>query len=294
MTSLDPYPRPADQLLPGFMLGSWVTNGLDADGTLWVLEGCDGWDDSPDTRINFPDRVGADGAVDQPGYYSARVVVLSGAAVALDRTRCQRAKDTLHQVARSLRSTATLIGTDVAGQRQAVVKRSDAVKITALGATSFRYQLTLTAPDPLLYAALEQSASASLINTSGVTGGDWKFPMSFPYGFAGTGVTAGQMTAQNNGSSPTYPRFRVTGPGTGLTLASRGRALVITTLAAGQYLDLDAAQHSALLMGTQPRRDLLTPTSQWFTLQPGSNSVSFYAAAYSTATVTMTWRSAWL
>lgn len=285
---------PTATYLPGFVVGDWDATGVAADGTLWVLEDADGWDDAPDVRIDFADRVGVDGAFDAPGNYEARQITLSGAAVNPDRARLQQAKDTLRAVARNLGALSTLVGTDVLGARQLSVKRSGQLKIDPLGDAAFRYELVLTAPDPVLYGIDEQSVTTSLIDLADTSDGDWKFPMTFPYGFAGAGTGAGVMVARNEGNVTSWPVFRFNGPGTGLTVAHRGQAVTVTNLGAGNYLVVDMAAHSALLQGDQPRRDLIAPGPQWFGLEPGDNTVSFYASVYSSATVTMTWRSAWL
>lgn len=286
---------------PGFTIGDWATSTVnDGYGCAWVLEDCTGWDDTPDVRIEFPDRPGGDGAFDAPGNYSARVITLSGTCAAPDAAGRWAAKRRLAQVANDLIGGADLIGYMPDGLAYAAyVKRSSAIKVSNLGLAGFEYEMVLTAPDSRLYSQDSSSVTVGLPAGGPVVGGAWKFPMTFPYGFAGPATSGdGVIAAFNSGTEPAWPVFTVTGPGDNITIADpvSGHSLLIPHLDAYQTLTIDTSpsRGSVLLGGTQPRRDLLGPGSQFFPLEPGLILLRFYADTYTVASVTMTWRPAWL
>lgn len=290
-------PTPTVGMLPVFNVADWYSAGVDDYGCQWILENCKGWDDTPPVRLDMPVRAGADGRFPAPGRYDAKVITLSGACVAPDRAASWAAKRRLAQVAADLINGAALVGTMPDGVGYQVrCRRSEAWKLIHLGNTGFRYEAVVTAADPCLYSDVLHQATATLTDSSGATGGAWKFTMSWPYGFAGTGVTPGQFTVVNQGNYPTWPDITVFGPGTNLTLHHQqtNRSLVVTSLAADQYVRLDSKNRQVLLMNTSSRRDLLTPDSQWFPLLPGTNNIAFYAATFTAAYVLLSWRDAWL
>jgi hypothetical protein len=276
-------------------IGSWTSTGTDAYGVKWTTRGMTGFEDTAPARIAFPDRAGADGGVDQRGFKSSRVLTWQGIAVAPDRLTREAAKHRLRAAAGDL-----VNGVDVTvhlqdGDYLVHGKQTGGApwQIAPFGPNGFQYQAFLTCPDPLLYSAAQHSASASLLNTTGLMG--FNFPATFPLGFSGGGVGAGQMVATNNGTEATWPLFTITGPGTHLLLSDQasGSYLEISTLNTGEFVVLDPRNKAVLLMGYQSRRDLLESGSDWFTLPSGLDVVTFSAATFTSATVSMTWRDAY-
>jgi hypothetical protein len=293
MTETDTYVDPA---LPTFGIGTWLATGVDADGTLWVLETVDGWDDTPGVRLDLPNRPGADGAFDAPGRYDAREITLTGVAIARDRTSMQRAKRKLTGLASDLVKGSTLLALLPDGSFQTYVKRSDTWNIAALGDLAFRYQMVLVAPDPTIYSGGDiNTVVTQLSSVNPGTGGPWRFSMRFNYGFTGSIGGQGAIQVTNDGNAPTWPTFKVQGPGTNLTIAdpNTGSTLTLSQLAATDFVVLDSKNRQVLYMGNTPRRDMLAAGSQWFSIPPGTTVLRFYAATFTSATVTTTWRSAW-
>lgn len=276
-------------------IGSWSSAGTDAYGVKWTTRGMSGFEDTAPVRMSLPDRAGMDGAVDQRGYKSARVVTWQGIAIAPDRLSREAAKQRFRNAAGDL-----AVGVDVTvhlqdGDYLVHGKQSANAtwQVAPFGPNGFQYQAFLTCPDPLLYSAVQHSASASLVNTTGLAG--FNFPATFPLGFSGGGVGPGQMVATNAGTEDTWPTFTINGPGSNLLLSDQasGSYLKISTLNTGEFVVLDPQNRAVLLMGYQSRRDLLASGSDWFTLPPGLDVVTFSAAAFTAATVSMTWRDAY-
>jgi hypothetical protein len=96
----------------------------------------------------------------------------------------------------------------------------------------------------------------------------------------------------------TWPVIRIVGPVVNprVVNAVTGDELrVAITLLPGQYLDIDTASRTALLMGSASRRSAVTVTGEWLPITPGAGSVQFGADLYDPAALmTVAVRSAYL
>lgn len=274
-------------------IGGWNSTGTDMFGVTWRTTDMSGFEDTAPTRIAFPAMAGADGATDQRGFEDARVVTWTGVAVAPDRFTRQAAKGRLRAALGDLNT-----GIDVTvhledGDFMSHGKRSAVAPVSPLGPFGFKYQVTVTFPDPRLYSTTLQSATTSLVDNSSDPTQRWKFPASFPNDFGGPSVGAGQVVATNSGTAVTYPTITIVGPGTNLRIDDQasGSFLGITQLFAGQFVVLDTRLHRVLLNGTSPARSLLMTGSEWFGLPVGLDVLTFSASAFTAATATFEWRS---
>jgi hypothetical protein len=151
------------------------------------------------------------------------------------------------------------------------------------------------ATDPRAYEHTERSASTGLGSVSGGLG----LPHGFPHGF---GVAAGSsILAANDGNFPTYPVITFTAGAGGLINPSvehvgKGATLeVLIELDAGDTLELDLLERSAILNGTASRSNLIRrPGSTWFALDPAPavNDLRF-AAGGGDGTMLVAWRDAY-
>ncbi len=150
------------------------------------------------------------------------------------------------------------------------------------------------ATDPRIYDAI---LSQSTIGP-GTAGTGFTFPFTFPLTF-GAGATGNTFTATNNGSYPTLPVATISGGAitnpsiqnvtAGLTM------LVDITLATTDTLVIDFGARTIVLNGTASRRSLMDPTSRWWSLAPGANTIKFTGTPGSgSPQLSMTWRNAWL
>lgn len=147
------------------------------------------------------------------------------------------------------------------------------------------------AVDPRLYDLDVQTGTVSPSATSG----GFAFPFTFPFAFGS--ATPGTVTANNAGNIETYPAITIQATtdlsGITLTNATTGEVWSITTtIPAGEFLVVDMGARTVLLDGTASRSSLVNrPTSKWWAVQPGDNTLQFTASG--TGTATFAWRSAW-
>lgn len=162
--------------------------------------------------------------------------------------------------------------------------------------TSFRQgvlkaQVEFVATDPRLYSNTLKAPSTGLSTVSG--GLTFNASPPFTFGSAGGG---GLLDCSNAGTFETPWVATFTGPIVSPSLEHVGQAKIMSfsgTLAAGETLVVDSAARTVLLNGTASRYSWLSSLSQWFTLEPGVNTLRF-AAASGTGTVSVAYRDAWM
>lgn len=271
-------------------IGPVLLGAVDDAGVEWHLATLEGWD-SPEVRAEVIDRESDHGSWDTPAYYGSRPVTLGGLIVAPDLAALDAAMDRLLSAVSLTSTTLTVYQTT---PRQATVRRSGKPLLAYISDTVASYSVLVTAPDPRRYATTETSTVLRLPTVSG----GLMFPVTFPISFAAT-VVSGDTAVTNAGNFETRPQIRIAGPvsqpqvtvtapdGTASTLLYSG------DIAAGDWLDLDCDGRTVYYNGIANRRALLT--GSWPTLVPGTSGLAFRAGAYSsTATCTVTFRSAWM
>lgn len=152
--------------------------------------------------------------------------------------------------------------------------------------------LRLMATDPRIYADLESSGSTGLASA----GGGLEFNLEFPAVF-GAMAEGGAIQATNAGNFPTHWVARIEGPCTNPIVESQeaGESLSVSiTLGETDFLVLDSERRTVMLNGTASRYHLLDAGSTWFHLEPGTTPVRFLASTSSAASMSLTWRSAWV
>lgn len=153
------------------------------------------------------------------------------------------------------------------------------------------------ATDYLYYA--DEPATTSiplgLLTTGGLT-----FPLTFPLLIDGDPAAVGRpgyLTV--DGTASTWPVLRVTGPCSNPTIThvSSGRSLTVqTTLAAGEWVELDTRPGWRTVLRNNGGGAPLTPTSRidLFQLTPGINELRWTATDPTlTSTLAVTWWPAW-
>lgn len=155
--------------------------------------------------------------------------------------------------------------------------------------------LRFIANDPRMYDDVQSYAQSSGASTLGGLG----FPFAFPFAF-GT-ATSGGLIATNEGTIATLPVLTVTAGSGGLTSftvrnETTGQLVtIVLTMNEAEQLIIDMDAKTVLLNGTASRIDSrVLPDSTWWGLEPGDNVLTFTTSGSSTATLAVTWRSAWL
>lgn len=128
-------------------------------------------------------------------------------------------------------------------------------------------------------------------------------PIFYDYGLStsiitiGAGSTSSTGGGQNDGNIPVQPLLSIAGPTVNpriLNTTDAGKTIRIdVTLAGGDTLLVDVYNRKVLLNGVD-RYDLVRSDNQWWSLLPGSNSITYSRTGTSgSSAMTMTWRSGW-
>lgn len=231
------------------------TDDLDDDGVLWYCR-VDGWDklDQRTTALSPPAQHGQRTA---ENLYSARSMTMFGTAVSEDLTGYWAALNHLQATTDVLTvfTDPPLILTmeEEVDKQMAVLRTGLFSKRT--DSTVLTFELTLSADDPFKYAAVLKT-----LNTSGV--------------------------AVNAGTKRTFPVFTQTGASAALTLTNGANTWSSAPLPVGTVIDFNDLSVTGPLDTNY--FGLVVPSSTWFPLATGNNTLSATVAG------TWSWRDAWL
>lgn len=143
---------------------------------------------------------------------------------------------------------------------------------------------------PFIYdSTLSETASAILTpSSSGLT-----WPLTWPLNWGTSSATSFNVT--NAGTDDAEWSAIIPGPVTNPTIlhVTSGRSYGWNiALAAGEWLEIDSDARTVLLNGTASRYSTKVNGSEWFTLSPGANELS-YRADSGTSTLSISHRSTW-
>lgn len=149
------------------------------------------------------------------------------------------------------------------------------------------------ATDPRIYADAEVTESTGVSTASG--GLTFAASAPFVFGTAGEGGTIAAVNAGRGIDAPWVATF--TGPLTAPALEHVEQARILNlsgaALLAGETLVVDSSTRTVMLNGVASRYSWLALASNWFTIEPGVNTLRFGAAS-GAGTVQVRFRSAWL
>jgi hypothetical protein len=278
---------PAPVVPPPPLVGIWW-DGLDldageADGMCLVVEEVDGWVGSAPLDGHDTVRAVADGSAWGPKTLGARVIAITGAAVG-PRDRLAQFRDALVMRA-GRRQPAPLVITDGMGDMRSLTASTradtDRLSVKWLGRHAFRYQVTLTAADPLLYENTWQQVTLSPGGAS-VSGRAYPRTHSWAYSSADT-PTSALLVNTGNAPAPVWLLYE------GDLLApvvrdDAGRSILLADVAAGMQLVVASDDLSAWAQGGVSRA--------WYVL-PGSVPMFIPPQTSARWRVILAWRSAW-
>lgn len=249
--------------------------------------------DSAEGRTTERDHEGVDGGFLDAEFEKMRTVVLEGQLIA--------SVDTVEPFLDTLKSEWGLGNTikqlyfQVPGvaERLLHVKtlgvRYDIDTLRNMGCCDVQFMAQ--AEDPRVYSST--LVTVNINQGTPITTG-FGFPLGFPFGF-GSAVSPDSTTITVGGNRPTPPTITITGPVTDPVIYSDTKGLTMAfqiTLTAGQTLVIDTYYRTVKLDGTLTRRSaLLTPS--WFYLEPGQNTLRYYAASGGGVAAAVTYRDAW-
>jgi len=151
-------------------------------------------------------------------------------------------------------------------------------------------QVELFCPDPRIYD--NASRTLSLTPSSGL-GRVYDRIYNLVYN---TGVAGNSGTATNDGNTTTFPTFTITGSCVNPVVlnSTTGAAIsFVVTMGGNDVLVIDPELRSVTLNGVSAR-NLLLNSSTWWGLPPGSTTIGFSAQSNAGATLTASWRNAYI
>lgn len=269
-------------------LDGFSVTGVDGSGNAWTVRDEQGWNDGAPIRRARVDKATQDGAWESTGYRSARTVVLSGVTVGPDRVSALAGSRQLRTLVGGTRAPLVWAEDDLT--LSATVELDDTPRVRFVSPNIFEWQITLTAPDSLLYGS-PTFAQTSLAGTAGGVGRVWPRVWPTDYGIP-AGVTPGAITMSNVGTAGYWPTLRIDGPvpNPQVTLVETGDWVRFNgTVAAGQWLDFDLANRRVLLNGQVSVRAKVSASGGWLAVPPGGASVSWTADAADPAALLSVW-----
>jgi hypothetical protein len=289
VTTISPVPPPGANLLPVYWDGLALNTGDQDSGLFAIIESVDGWLASPPLDGHDTARGLADGSAWGPKVLSARVITLTGSVVGADDV-IGAFRDQLVMRA-SNRQPADLTITDASGRALTASCRADTGQLqhTFIGLGAFRYQVALTAADPLLYDPEWQQVILS--PASGVvTGRTYQRTYGWQYAASSIG-NAAQLDNGGNADAVVYALF--TGDLASPELSDdAGSQISLSDLAAGMTLLVESDTLSAVGPGGISRASYVQPGSVPMVI-PAQSSVQWHLYASGGGYVTLQWRSAW-
>ena len=278
-----------------FIIDGFVLTGTDGYGCEWTVESTQGWYTGAEVRTSTEPRMQQNGDWRGQVFRGGRVVTLRGKVFAPDATALELAGRRLSQVLSG--GFGEFIGSSTAGTLSARVQLDSEPLFDTRAGRFATWQLTVGSEDPLLYGvpAFGAAVLSSVGGGSGLT-----FPLSFPLDFGvAPGTTPGQVQVDNVGTASYFPRLRIDGPVTNpvVTLAETGDRIAYSgTVAAGQWLDIDAARRRVLLNGQVSMRHRVSFVGAWLAVPVGGGTVVWSADDSDPAATLSVWsyEGAWL
>lgn len=256
------------------------------------LEEVTGWD-SPAIRVNLEDLPEEDGAAAGDFFYGARPWTMRGRVIAPTAAARNVTISNLRRTLRALRSDLTAKTQPSGLPAMQAAARIESLRLA--GGYAKEFLIGLVSPDPRAYSqALHTEDAQGAAAAAGAP-----FPWVFPITFGGSSGSTLSLTATNAGDIEVAPLLRIVGPAKNPQLrnGSTDQWLYVDglELAAGQWLEVDMAARTAVRDdGTSAYHLVRFPSSSWWTLRPGSNSVELWATGTDGTTVLEAiWRDAW-
>lgn len=245
---------------------------IDARGVEWSIEKVEGWRDGASPRTPQSSRPGADGDWPTTVYMASKIITLHGYWYSPDAATTVQSLTSARALLGARFRTGRLLADDADGSRTYLnVTRGGPPIFTPLSPNGGEFSMAFLASD-LLYRT--ESVSSWTINANSRKDVGAVFPVFFPLVF-GDAAVASKASLPNIGNIPGTWIAVINGPVNNPTIThiETGRVMTFNlSLVTGQQLVIDSGARTVLLQG-QNRRG--TMTGQWFSLAPGTNTVTF-------------------
>ena len=267
-----------------------LNTGDQDSGLCAVIEKVEGWLDSPPVDGHDAARSIADGAAWGPKTLGPRTIVLTGAAAG-PRAELARFRDGL--AARAANREPAELAIAGAGRMLAADVRAgtEHFRQTWHGPLFYRWQVTVTAADPVLYDRAWQTRMLFNISADVTTGR--LYPRAYPWRYASSEVpNSGVLANHGNTAAPVWALYE--GDLTESRLVGAGSELIrLAPVSATMQVLVATATLTATAVGGLSRASHVLPGSRRMTIAAGDSLRWFlYSAGF--GSVTLAWRSAWV
>jgi hypothetical protein len=267
------------------------TGGDDPAALCAIVENVDGWVGSPPSDGHDAARAVADGSAWGPKTLGARTITVTGASLG-PRGVLAGFRDALAMRAAN-RQPAPLTITDGMGDGRALTASTragtDALAVTWLGRTAFRYQAVVTAADPLLY---EDTWQTVILRPGGPGSSGRPYQRAYAWSYSSPDTPSSAVLANaGNAPAPVWALFA------GDLITPRlgddtGDTITLATLEAGTEIVVATDDLSAYAPGGISRAAYVQPGSVPM-LVPARSSARWSLYSQGSGSVTLAWRSAW-
>lgn len=267
-----------------------LNTGDQESGLCAVVERVEGWLDSPPVDGHDAQRSIADGAAWGPKTLGPRMIVLTGAAAG-PRPELLRFRDALAARAASREPAELAIDAGHGTLTADVRAGTEQFRQTWSGPELYRWHVTLTAADPILYDARWQTRMLFNVSDDVTTGR--LYPRAYPWRYASSEVpNSGTLANTGNAAAPVYALYE--GDLTESRLVGAAGAMIrLAPVATSMQVLMATATLTATAVGGLSRASSVLPGSRPLTVAPGSSG-RWYLYAAGRGSVTLAWRSAWL
>ena len=266
-------------------------NGYEINTTahgVWLDTEIDGLD-LPDIRTSSGNYAGRNGGYIGGQFYSARSISLQGAVVSSDVATVEAVRQAFQSAIAGFDVTMTIL-TNAGASYVIYAQLVDFDMPTPRDLFHHDWKLELQAPDPTIYD--NTSGGALSASIARVVSGGYSYPVTYPVTYAaGTPPT----TVTNGGTIEVYPVVTLnnimTNPVVANLTTNQLFGLSPLTTSVGDKVVIDMLQHTVTLNGSSIF-GLRTPSSEWWPLDVGSNTISLTTSSGSdTVTGSVSWRS---
>jgi phage-related protein len=221
-----------------------------------------GWDDGATVRRDATKRPVSDGDFVEPYTLSARLITLSGTAVATSRGELQRMRDQVMALFQDGEYIPIRVETS-ASTRFAMVGLENNIQWVQQLDNVAIFRIELYAPDPHIYG----SERVVTLGSTTDAGGGLKYELQYPLNYNPVNPNVYAPAVTNNGNVPSWPKIRVTGDYvSGFTITDGWDKKVTYTgpVTLGSPVEIDMARGTAIQNGVD--RSTMLSDREWFSI----------------------------
>lgn len=251
-------------------------NTIDSNSVAWMITDLEGWWGLPDVEIpDDPRPFSQDGSYYTTGRFTARTINLKGYILPVDgvANKAVASRNAFNRALILVRQRAQLKVREEGIVKTAQVQISSRPLLRISRSTGLlEFDITLRATDPVKYGEFFVGYEVGLAKAASGR----SYDRAFDYSYGGLGEN-NTVVVMNHGSYPTKPQFTIGGPVENPMIEhiESGKFLKIGGMVElGSPITIDVATRQ-VLGAAENRRNLLVPSSRWFDMEPGANTIRF-------------------